>query len=414
MGGFKNALRAMGARNYRIYTVGNSVSLIGNWLQRVSVGWLAWELTHSTMWLGLIAIADLAPTLVLNPLAGILADRVDRVRLIWLTQIAAMIVAVALAALSFSGEISIISLFGFTLALGAANAVNQPARLALIPNLVDPALLSSAVAISALVFNLARFVGPALAGIVIARGSTAFAFALNALSYVAFLTALARLRDIRPDQPGPRRHMIGDAADGYAYAIHHPGIGQILVLFALPAFTIRGFIELFPGFADIVFHRGPEGLAWLTATIGIGAMFGGLWMMRRDGIRGLTMLIITHTLTISLAVLAFSATRNFWIALVALFFTGFAMVTTGIAAQTLIQTVVDPGKRGRVMGLYGMLVRAGPPFNALMMGWISMFLGLQVTVSLGAGLCLFSWLWAWLRRNAMEKALELAARGAAQ
>ncbi|HEX4111550.1 MAG TPA: MFS transporter [Stellaceae bacterium] len=414
MRGFENAQRALGARNYRIYTIGNAISLVGNWLQRVAVGWLAWELTHSTTWLGIVAIATTAPGFILSPIAGSLADRVDRVRMILWSQIIAMVVATAMAVLTFAGSITIVSLFLLALALGAANALNQPARLALVSNLVPPALLGSAVALNSLVFNTARFIGPAVAGLVIANGSVAIAFALNALSYVAFLIALLRLRGIPPLPPRPQQRILDYTIDGYSYAVRHPGIGQIMLLFALTAFSVRGFVELFPGFADAVFERGPQGLAWLTAVTGIGAMVGGIWMVRREGIRGMTNLIVTHTLIIGLGVLAFAATHRYWIALVALFFTGFALITTGIAAQTLVQTVVDADKRGRVMGLYGVVFRAGPSLNALLMGWISSFLGLQLTVACGAGLCLLYGVWARLRRDAMEAALEMAARSAAE
>lgn len=414
MGGFENAVRALRIRNYRIYTAGNAVSLIGTWLQRVAVGWLAWQLTHSTVWLGAVAVADLAPTLVLSPFAGLLADRVDRVKLITLTQVTAMFVAALLAALTYWGVITIFILFGLILALGVANSVNQPARLALVPNLVDRERLASAVAINSLSYNLARFVGPALAGLVIAQGSVALAFALNAASYVGFLIALLRLTEI-PEQPVRRRTaFVADTMEGYAYAVRHPGIGQIMVLFALTAISVRGFIELFPGFADLVFGRGAQGLAWLSAMIGVGALAGGVFMLRRPGVRGLTNLIVTQTLTLALAILVFTATRNYWIALAALFFVGFAMISTGIAAQTLVQTAVDPAMRGRVMGLYGMLFRAGPAMNALVMGWLSAYMGLRLTVAIGAALCVLYWGWARLRRATMEEALESdAAHGSA-
>lgn len=414
MGGFENALRALGERNYRVYTIGNAISLIGTWLQRIAVGWLAWQLSHSTTWLGIVALATTAPGFVLSPLAGSLADRVDRVRMIWWSQIIAMMIASMLALMTYTGAITIISLFLLSLALGAANAFNQPARLALVSNLVPPPLLGSAVALNSLVFNTARFIGPAIAGVTIANGSVALAFALNAFSYVAFVLALMGLRDIPPLPPSRPQRILGHTIDGYAYAIRHPGIGQIMLLFTLTAFSVRGFVDLFPGFADAVFERGAQGLAWLTAMTGIGAMVGGMWMVRRNGIRGLTNLIVTHTLVMSLGILTFAATRNYWIALAALFFTGFAMITTGIAAQTLIQTAVDPEKRGRVMGLYGVVFRAGPSVNTLLMGWVSSLLGLQVTVAVGAGLCLLYWLWARLRRESMEQALETAAHSAAE
>jgi MFS family permease len=414
MGGFENALRALGGRNYRAYTIGNAISLIGTWLQRVSVVWLAWELTHSTVWLGLVAVSDLAPTLFLSPVAGALADRVDRVRLLYATQTAALAIATLLAVLTFTGAISIWSLFALTLTLGCSNATNQPARLALVPNLVDAAQLPSAIAINSLIFNCARFIGPAIAGIVIARGSVGLAFALNAASYLAFLAALTRLRGIPKLPAGPRRHILREAIEGYSYAVRHPGLGRMLFLFALTSFSVRGFIELFPGFADLVYARGAQGLAWLTATVGLGAMVGGVFMVRRPGIRGLTNLIVAYTLLMALATLAFTATANYWFGLASLFVVGFALISTGIAAQTLAQTAVDPDMRGRVMGLYGMIFRAGPAFNALTMGWLSSYLGLRPTVATGAVLCLGYGIWAWFRREAMEQALEVAAESAAE
>lgn len=412
-GGFENALRALGERNYRAYTVGNGISLIGTWLQRVAIGWLAWELSHSTIWLGLVTLGTTAPIFFLSPLAGSLADRTDRVRIMQVAQVAALLIASVLAAMTYTHTITIVSLFLLALGLGSANALSQPARLALVSDLVPLPLLGSAVALNSLVFNTARFIGPALAGIVIANSGVALAFALNAASYVAFIVALARLRDIAP-APAKRQRLLRYTVEGYSYAARHPGIGQIMLLFTLTAFTVRGFVDLFPGFADAVFHRGPQGLAWLTATIGMGAMAGGMWMVRREGVRGLTNLIVRQTLIMAIAILAFAASPNYWIALVALFFAGFAMISTGIAAQTLVQTAVDADKRGRVMGLYGVIFRAGPSVNTLAMGWISSFLGLQATVAAGAGLCVLYWFWARLRRDSMEQALEAAARSAAE
>jgi MFS family permease len=413
--GFQNAVHVLRNRNYRVYTAGNAVSLVGTWMQRASVLWLAWALTHSTVWLGIVSVADLLPTLVLSPLAGVLADRVDRVRLIWITQVIAMAQAVLLAALTFSGAITVELLFVLTLALGAANAVNQPARLALIPNLVERASLTSAVAVNSLVFNGARFIGPAVAGIIIDRGSMGLAFAVNAATYLPFIAALARIR-LTPDAAvarGTRRELIGDTLAGYAYALRHPGIGRMILLFSVTCFSLRGFIEMFPGFADVVFGRGPVGYTWLTATLGLGAVAGGLFMVRRPGIHGLTALIIGHTFLTAVAALGFTATANYWVAIACVFVCGFSLVTTGISAQTLIQNAVDPAMRGRVLGFYGMLFRGGPAFNALALGWLSERFGLRLSVAAGAVICLLYWAWARLRMGVMERALEAEARGAA-
>jgi MFS family permease len=416
--GFKNAVRVLGIRNYRVYAAGNAVSLIGSWMQRASVLWLAWSLAHSTLWLGVVGVADLVPTVLLSPAAGLLADRVDRLRLIRLTQVGALLQAAALAALTYSGLVTIELLFLLTLALGVANAANQPARLALIPNLVDRASLPSAVAINALVFNGARFIGPAVAGVIIDRGSIDLAFALNAATYLPFIAALARIKLI-PDAAPTRRSaaargaFIGDALAGYAYALRHPGIGRMILLFAVTSFSLRGFIEMFPGFADIVFGRGPVGYTWLTATLGLGAVVGGLWMVRRPGIHGLTALIIGHTFLVALSVLGFTATASYWVAITCVFLCGFSLVTTGISAQTLIQSAVDPAMRGRVLGLYGMLFRGGPAFNALVLGWLASWIGLRLAVASGALVCLAYWGWARLRQPVMEEALETEARRAA-
>jgi MFS family permease len=413
--GFANAVRVLRIRNYGVYTAGNSISLIGTWMQRASVLWLAWALAHSTVWLGIVSVADLLPTLLLSPIAGLLADRVDRLRLIRWTQVIAMAQAALLAALTYTGLITVELLFLLTLVLGAANAVNQPARLALIPNLVDRTSLASAVAVNALVFNSARFLGPAVAGIVIDRGSVGLAFALNAATYLPFIAALARIKLI-PDAASParaaRRALVGDTFAGYAYALRHPGIGRMMLLFAVTTFGLRGFIEMFPGFADLVFGRGPVGYTWLTATLGLGAVMGGLWMVRRPGIHGLTALIIGHTCLVALSALGFTATASYWVAIVCVFLCGFSLVTTGISAQTLIQSAVDPAMRGRVLGFYGMLVRAGPAFNALLLGWLASLIGLRLSVAAGALVCLAYWAWARLRQGAMEQALEAEVRGA--
>ena len=406
--GFGNVARAFGIRNYRLFAAGNFSSQVGYWIQRVAQGWLAWQLTHSGTWLGLVAAADLIPNVVISPFAGALADRVDRIKLIRLTQIVAILQAWVLAILSFSDLITIEELFLLIFALGFVNAFNQPARLALIPSLVDAATLPSAVAINSLLFNIARFIGPAIAGVVIAGSGVGLAFVLNACSYVSFSMALARVR-IAPERHAPQRHFLRQSAEGYVYAVRHPGIGQMLILFSVTTIGIRGYNELFPGFADSIFQRGAQGLAWLTATMGLGAMAGGVWMLRRGGVRGLTPLAVNHTMFMSVAVLGFASTTNYWVALAFIFVSGFAMTVSGISAQTLVQTAVSPLMRGRVMAFYGMVFRAGPALGALVSGWLVTWLGFRLPVGAGAVICILAWIWAWLRLDAMTAALEGAA-----
>jgi MFS family permease len=397
---------ALSQTNYRAFTIGNAISLIGTWLQRIAVGWLAWQLTKSGTWLGLVAFADLFPTVLLSPVAGALADRFERLRIVLITQVVAMLQAIGLAVLVYADEMTIERLFALTVALGVANALNQPARLALIPSLVEREHLPSAVAINSIVFNSARFVGPAAAGLAIAHGGIAIAFLVNALTYVAFLVSLAVIRLTPAELVPTRRSILGDTVDGYTYAAKHPGIGPMLLLMTITSLSTRAFVELLPGFADAVFDRGPEGLAWLTAATGLGAMAGGLWMAQRPTTKGLTGLIVSNVLLISIALIGFVATRHFGFAFCCLLLAGFSLVVNGIGAQTLVQHAAAPHMRGRVMATYGMIFRGGPAVGALVMGTLSSQIGLQLAVGLGAVLCALSWLWARRLRASMAQALE--------
>jgi predicted MFS family arabinose efflux permease len=406
VGGFGNIAHALSHRNYRVYISGNAIQLIGTWMQRVSVGWLTWTLTHSGAWLGFMSMAEFLPVLVISPLAGVLADRKDRVGIIRITQLYGCFTATLLAILVATGFISSQALFALVLLLGVNQGIAQPARLALIPTLVDREALPSALAINSIVFNAARFIGPAVAGVLIARFSIAAAFAANAITYIAFQVSLANLRDIPPLPMRAAQNALRASLEAYVYATRHPGIAPMLILFAVTTIGTRGFIELFPGFADNVFHRGPQGLAMLTSTVGLGAIFGGLWMLIRSQISGLTTIVLANTLIMSLAIIAFTATDSFTMALPCVFIAGTAMVITGIGAQTLIQASTDRAMAGRVMALYGMIFRAGPALGAVVMGTASEHFGLRLPLAIGATVSCLCWALTLHRRRAIMASLE--------
>jgi len=350
-GGLGNITRVFAHRNYLVYVSGNSISLIGWWLERVAVGWLTWTLTHSGAWLGLISLADFLPVFFLAPFAGVLADRRDRVWTTRITQWIGCVQATLLAILVVSDAMTIEILFALVLMLGIASGVAQPSRLALIPTLVDRGSLASALAINSVIFNLARFIGPALAGIVIAEIGIAAAFAANAVGYIAFQISLLNLRGLPPLPAVSRQNVLRASVEALSYACRHPGIGPMLLLFVVTTIGTRGFIELFPGFADRVFGRGPQGLAMLTSTVGLGAICGASWMVLRSAITGLANVVLFCTLIMSLAILAFTATDAFYLALPCVFVAGAMMTITGTGAQTLIQAAVDARMSGRVMAL---------------------------------------------------------------
>jgi predicted MFS family arabinose efflux permease len=393
--------------NFGIYSAGSAVSLIGMWMQRIALGWLTWELTGSGFWLGIIAFADFFPVILIGPIAGAAADRWDRLRVVKVSQTIGLLQATTLFALTVTGAINIWFLVGLTAFQGFVVAFNQPARLALVPSLVPPADLASAVAINSVVFNLARFIGPIFAGLAIVWSGVAAAFAANALRDVPFLIALARLRDIPAHtEPPAHRSFLADLTEGIRYTAGHPGIAAVLVLLIAIGIGGRPLNELLPGFADDVFHAGAGGLSIMAAAIGGGAILGGLWLGERAHKTGLTLVALASSLASAVAAVLAISTDRLWLAVPALAAFGFAMSTSGIAIQTLIQLASDRSMRGRVMGLYGLIFRGAPAVGALGAGVASAHFGLRWPVLFGALLVAVVWLWTCFGHRRIATALE--------
>ena len=399
-------------RDYAIYCAGSSLTVIGLWMQRIAVGWVTWELTESASWLGVIAFAELFPVVILSPLAGTLADRLDRLWIARVAQCLNMVQATALTILTLSGALTIWWLFSLALFTGIVVSFWQPARMAMIPNLVRREDMASAVAINSVIFNAARFVGPGIAGVVIVGYGAGYAFLANAISYLPFIVALWI---IQPNMNGRKlKHGAGIFAqmvDGYRYALTHPGIGPMLILMLITCIAMRPVFELLPGFAAETFGRGAEGLSMMATATGIGAVIGGIYLGQRGGLEGLVQLSIVSVGAMIAALLVFSLTSNFWVALIALAVAGGAMVTHGAGSQTLIQAAVDEDMRGRVVALYGMLFRGGPAIGALIMGWVSDWAGLHWPLVAGCAIACLALLWVTGRRTAIRDAMEARRSG---
>ncbi len=404
-------IRRLFARpNFRRYTIGNSVSLVGTWVQRVALGWLTWELTGSGTWLGLIAFADLFPAVLLGPIGGVVADRVPRIAVIRVAQSLLLVQSLVLFGLTASGLITIWSVFALALFGGAVVGFNQPARLALAPSLVPRADLPAAVAINSATFNLARFIGPAIAGALIVGVGLAAAFAVNALSFVAFLYVLGRLRlDAEATEaPAPDgRSVFAALGDGLRYVAGHSGIAVLLSLMLAASVLVRPVTELLPGFADAVFGGGADTLALLTAAFGVGATIGAVGLAMRAGDQnGLARLCLLATAVAAAALLGFAAAGSLTAALPAMALCGGALVVSGVSGLTLVQLSVDSAVRGRVLSLYGLLFRGGPAVGALAMGAMSDQVGLRWPLAAGAALMLALLLWAAGRLPRLATAFE--------
>jgi MFS family permease len=393
--------------SFGLYSAGSAVSLIGMWMQRIAVGWLTWELTGSGLWLGIVAFADFFPVVLIGPIAGTAADRWDRLTVVKICQTISMLQASVLFWLTANGHMTIGLLVALTAFQGVVVAFNQPARLALVPSLVPQADLASAVAVNSVVFNLARFIGPACAGPAIVWSGVSAAFAANAVSYLAFLAALARIRiETTELAPAKRSRMTADLGEGIRYTASHPGIAALLVLLTALGIGARPLSELLPGIAADVFNSGAGGFSVLASAMGGGAILGGLWLSQRARSSGLTRVAIGSSIVGTLATVAAIVTDRMAVAVPAMAAVGFAMSASGIAIQSLIQLATDSAMRGRVMGLYGLIFRGAPAVGALSAGAASAYFGLRIPVLFGALVVAAACLWTYLRRGRIAAALE--------
>jgi len=365
-------------RNYAIFVTGNFISLTGNWVQIVAVAWLTWEMTESTVWLGIMATAQVIPFLVFTPLAGVLADRYERRQIIFVSQTCACVSALLLYVLYETDLVTVGVLFVVKMLLATCVAFSQPARMAMTPQLVERADLGGAIAFGAVTFNLARFIGPALAGIVIAFGDLGIAFLVNAFSFLALLVAVKLLKMPRREtvKNATRRSGWLQARDGLTYALAHDGIVVVMAVYLLQLATIGAITQLFAAYADVMFSAGGEGLAFLTSVAGVGSVLGGVMMTRHTSVPNLTGILCIGSLLSAMLVCAFVLTSSLWVALVVIFMYSAFTVSFRVAGQTLVQLSVDESMRGRVMGLWSMIGRAAPAIGALLMGTLTQLFGL--------------------------------------
>lgn len=402
--------RSLAIRDYRLFVIGNLTSNIGLWAQRIALGWLTWELTESTAWLGAIAIAESAPLLIFSVIAGTVIDRVDYFKLLRVTQSLSLVYAGAMATLTVLGLMDIWLLFFLVLWRGSVVAFNRPSRMTVVFSLVPRDMVASAVALNSLIFNLSRFVGPAVGGALIVAVGVGWTFAAAAGLFFVFTVTL-HLISTRVASPPARekRSMLTETIEGLRYTLHHRGIRIQMSILFVTGLLCRPLNDLLPGFAGDVFNRGPDGLAILTSAYGIGAMIGAFWMAARDkGVTGLTAISISGILTVAVSIVIFAAVSRFWVAVPFLAVIGFASIVQNVANQTLIQMSSEPAMRGRVIGNFGLVQHFVPAIGALLMGAIAEHVGLREPTLVGAALCIGLWFWVWRQRESLTVTLENA------
>jgi len=375
--------------NYRRWFVGQALSLMGTWMQSVAQGWLVYDLTGSKLALGAIAFAGSVPTLFLMIPAGALADRIPRRRLLLITQSAMMLFAFILAALTAIGTVQVWQIAVLAFALGIANSFDAPARQALAVDMVeDRRDLLNAVALNSTMFNLARVIGPAIGGIVLATLGATWCFALNGLSFVAVLIALVGMVIPIAAQSRTQESLGSQVRAGLQYTWGHTIVRTIILLAGVSSLFGFTYSVLLPAFAADVLHVGEAGLGALNAAVGIGALAGSLVVasLTRSRFRG--QLLTAGSLTFPIALLAFAFSRSFPLSLACLATAGFAFVSQNATANTLVQSIVPDDLRGRVMGVYMLMFFGTTPFGSLLAGVIAQALSPTAAVAIGATITL--------------------------
>jgi MFS family permease len=375
----KSTLRAFRHRNFVIVEAAGWLTGAGVWFYRIGIQVLAWDLTGSGLWLGVIALAEAGPGIFIAPIAGALADRHDRLVLARLVQFFIMIVTALLAALTLAGLVDIWMLVGLAALHGVGAGFWQPVRMAIAPNLVPREDLTAAIALHSTLFNLARFLGPAIAAPILVVWGPGGVFTATAASYLIFLVALFRVTLVNPDARAEAgRSMIAHLKEGVSFAARHPAIKYLFLNMIFASILLRAYMELLPGFSETVFGHDPkEGVAILVSAAGLGAIVASILI---GNVTRMATLVKAYFICVFCSLLfltLFVSTSNFWFAVGCAVFLSTSQVGVNVAGQVIVQTTVKGELRGRVMSLWGLLNRSGPAVGAIVLGSISGFAGFQ-------------------------------------
>ncbi len=407
---FASAFRALRYRNYRLFISGQFISLIGTWMQNVAQAWLVYRLTGSSLLLGAVGFVNQIPILLLSPFTGALADRRDRRWIVIGAQIAMMILAAALAVLTLGGGIRIWHIFVLAALLGTASAFDVPARQSLFVELVDRDDLINAIALNSSVFNGARVVGPAVAGVLVAAIGEGWCFFVNAVSYIAVIAGLLKIRAPERALPPLASSRLAHVLEGFRFVWRNTPIHALLALLGLASLVGTPYSILMPIFADRILHGGPSGLGLLMGATGTGAVVGALVVAARHGTRGLGNWVSVSCSAFGLSLVLFSLSRVFWLSALLLLPVGFSLMMQLASSNTLIQTMVPDDLRGRVMALYTMMLLGMAPVGALLGGAAAEKLGAPFTVAAGGGICFIGAAVFWQRWRTLppfEKSLRV-------
>jgi len=381
-------LRAFRHRNYQLYFGGQLVSLTGTWMQSVAQSWLVYRLTGSAVLLGLVGFAGQIPVFLLASVGGAVADRRERCPILVVTQTCAMALALSLAALTLAGRVEVWHVFVFAALNGVVNSFDIPTRQAFVVDLVGREDLMNAIALNSSMFNGARVVGPAVAGLLVAAVGEGWCFLINGVSYVAVVAGLLLMTVEARARARPEGSALANAVEGFRFVARTAPVRALLLLLGLVSLMGMPYAVLMPIFADRILGGGAGGLGLLMGASGVGALAGALSLAARRGLRGLGRWVAFSSAGFGAALILFSQSRTFWLSALLLLPVGFAFMIQMASSNTLVQAMVPDHLRGRVMAVYSMVFMGMAPFGALLAGALANRVGAPTTLFIGGAVCI--------------------------
>ena len=385
-------LRALRHRNFQLFFGGQLLSLTGTWMQTTAQAWLVYRMTNSALLLGSVGFASQIPVFLVAPIGGITADRRNRQRLVIATQTASMILAGILAWLTLTGRVQVWHIFVLAALLGVVNAFDIPGRQSFLVDMVGKEDLMNAIALNSSMFNGARVIGPAIAGILVARIGEGWCFAANAISYIAVIVGLLLMKVLSPPRAS-KQSPIEDIIEGFRWVNQTKVIRALLLLIGLVSLVGMPYTVLMPVFADQILHGGARELGILMGATGVGALFGALTLAAKTGVTGLGRWVAITCATLGISLFLFSFSTSFWLSAALLLPAGYSMMLQMACSNTLIQTMVPDQLRGRVMSLYSMMFMGMAPFGAFFGGALAHRIGAPITVASGGVACVIGAIW---------------------
>ena len=403
----KNIFSSLHSRNYRLYFTGQGVSLIGTWIQNIALSWLVYRLTGSVFLLGLVGFTTQIPTFILAPFTGVLTDRYNKLRIMKLTQVFYMLQALTMAFLVLFNLIEVWHIIALSIVFGTISAFDAPARQSLTIDLIDnPEDLGNAIALNSAIFNSARLIGPAIAGITIALVGEGICFLLNTFSFVAVIWALMLIKIPAKEVTVQASNFKKSLTEGFQYTFQFMPIRTLILLVATLSLVGLPYIVLLPAYAKEVLHGGSDTLGYLMSAMGAGALAGALYMAGRKSALGLEKIISAYTILLGLMIALSSFSENIFLSLIILFIAGLSLILLLAAVNTMLQTIADEDKRGRVMSFYAMALIGTTPIGNLIAGSIASGIGIPHTLLIAGTITVLTGIWFELNRKSLQKQIQ--------